>query len=1151
MASSDDAIGFDDAGIKTIGLCMIVKDEAAVIERCLDSVRPLIDYVLIEDTGSTDGTQEIVRAYLRRSGLPGEVIDEPWRDFAYNRSHALARLRENAAIDYALIMDADDRLVLEPGFDAAAFKTSLSADVCHVWIRLGGTRYHRPQLCSNRLGFHFRGVVHEYLEGPPGGFSAQTAAGFYIAAGVEGARSKDPDKYRRDAAALEQALAGETDPFLRSRYTFYLAQSWRDCGEREKALAAYLARAELGGWDEEVFVSLYNAGKLQEALGEPTDTVVATLLRACETVPRRAEALHAASRACRAVGRNEEGCEIARRGLDLPEPETGLFIEPWIYRYGLRDEFAINAYWAGHYEESLAACEALLRDPELPGAERARIERNAEFAYRKLAPVVPEPTIRIAGDGRSPLARHLRRAFDLAMARHAAFDAGLPGFEGVPGAQHRIASGRKYRMLANRLIGELDDARYLEIGSYTGSTLCTATAGNKVVATAIDNWSLFGGPVQLFLRNLARFRGPDAKVTILESDFRAVDYAHIGRFNVYLYDGPHREADHYDAVDLVLPALDETFVLMVDDWDWDQVREGTWRAIRDNGLAVDLAIEVLTTLDSTTPAFGGEHSDWHNGYLFAVLSGNRRSAAQPAPALPPARDAAPMPRVLLAILAKQKEPVLPFYLMCIEALDYPKEAIVLYVRTNNNTDRTAAILKEWLERVGPLYAAVEYDDADVAEPVQDFAVHEWNALRFKVLGRIRQDSLAATLRHDCDFYFVADVDNFLAPGTLRALVAANQPIVGPLLRHVDENNPYSNYHEKTDAAGYFANTEEYYWLLYRRVVGLCRVEVIHCTYLVRRDVIPRLVYDDGSGRHEYVVFSASARRAGIPQYLDTREVYGYLTLDERAEPAVRRLGAVVAARLLEQRRGAGGGWQMALCCGLNSSGSTWLFNLVREICLAEGWQFQSLYAADETDLLPLLVRTARIVVKLHAPPPGLRAFIAGCGEPMLLTVRDPRDAVVSLMRRFGQSFEAALDQIAASAASLAELATLRPVEALRYEDGFVGSPALFDRVAALLGARLPAGRRDAILARLSPEQVSRQIDELAASGRLSGGVDLATHWHLNHVGDGKVGKFADALTRAQQEAVARRTAEFCARFGYDPGFGAADAEPAMAAAMDD
>src|SRR5581483_5656361 len=254
MAVDEDAIGFDEPATKTIGLCMIVKDESAVIERCLDSVRPLIDYVLIEDTGSTDGTQEIIRAYLRRHGIPGEVIEEPWRNFAYNRTHVMARLRENVSVDYALIMDADDRLVIDSGFDAAAFKSGLWADSYQVEIWLRSTRYSRPQICNSRLGFYFRGVIHEFLEGPSIGFSTATAEGFHIAAGVEGARSNDPDKYRKDALRLERELARETDAFMRTRYTFYLAQSWRDCGENAKSVAAYLERAEQGGWNEEVFV---------------------------------------------------------------------------------------------------------------------------------------------------------------------------------------------------------------------------------------------------------------------------------------------------------------------------------------------------------------------------------------------------------------------------------------------------------------------------------------------------------------------------------------------------------------------------------------------------------------------------------------------------------------------------------------------------------------------------------------------------------------------------------------------------------------------------------------------------------------------------------------------------------------------------------
>jgi hypothetical protein len=85
----------------------------------------------------------------------------------------------------------------------------------------------------------------------------------------------------------------------------------------------------------------------------------------------------------------------------------------------------------------------------------------------------------------------------------------------------------------------------------------------------------------------------------------------------------------------------------------------------------------------------------------------------------------PVPRVLLAILAKQKEKSLPLYLDCIERLDYPKSAISLYIRTNNSTDKTRELLEEWAAGVGNMYRGIEMDTTDVTDRVQDFKVHEW------------------------------------------------------------------------------------------------------------------------------------------------------------------------------------------------------------------------------------------------------------------------------------------------------------------------------------------------------------------------------------------------------------------------------------------
>ncbi|MDX2221191.1 MAG: class I SAM-dependent methyltransferase [Rhodospirillaceae bacterium] len=181
-------------------------------------------------------------------------------------------------------------------------------------------------------------------------------------------------------------------------------------------------------------------------------------------------------------------------------------------------------------------------------------------------------------------------------------------------------SGKKYRHFINALIRSLDDARYLEVGSWAGSTLCSAIHHNAVRAVAIDNWSEFGGPKDVFQAHLKLFATPAAKVTFIESDFRTVNYRDIGAFNVYLFDGPHEAKDQYDGLALALPALDNQFVFIVDDWNWERVRAGTTSAIKKCGLQVLYAAEIKTTADNTHPLFAGKHSDWHNGYFISVLA---------------------------------------------------------------------------------------------------------------------------------------------------------------------------------------------------------------------------------------------------------------------------------------------------------------------------------------------------------------------------------------------------------------------------------------------------------------------------------------------------------------------------------------------------
>lgn len=212
----------------------------------------------------------------------------------------------------------------------------------------------------------------------------------------------------------------------------------------------------------------------------------------------------------------------------------------------------------------------------------------------------------------SLLADAVERAFEKALQRKSKLPQEILNLPGM--------SGQLYRHFINNLIEDLPDARYLETGSFTGSTMCSAIFGNDLRAYAIDNWSEFGDRCSLFLQNISVATNRDVKFNLQTSDFRKVNYSHLnGKFNVYLFDGPHEEQDQYDGVTIADPAVDDEFVLIVDDYNWDRVREGTLRGIKDMKYETLLSYEVRTSLDNGHPEVCMHESEWHNGYYIAVL----------------------------------------------------------------------------------------------------------------------------------------------------------------------------------------------------------------------------------------------------------------------------------------------------------------------------------------------------------------------------------------------------------------------------------------------------------------------------------------------------------------------------------------------------
>jgi hypothetical protein len=171
-------------------------------------------------------------------------------------------------------------------------------------------------------------------------------------------------------------------------------------------------------------------------------------------------------------------------------------------------------------------------------------------------------------------------------------------------------SGVKTRHFYNNVCS-MKDSRYLEIGTWRGSSFCSAMCNNKMTCTCIDNWSEFGGPKKAFLSNFNEFKGEN-DATFIEDSCWNLDPLILGKFNIYMYDGQHSEESHFRAINHFLPCLDTCFIYLVDDWNWPDVQKGTFDSIAVNKLEVLYQKEIITL--STT-----DKEAWHNGIIAFVL----------------------------------------------------------------------------------------------------------------------------------------------------------------------------------------------------------------------------------------------------------------------------------------------------------------------------------------------------------------------------------------------------------------------------------------------------------------------------------------------------------------------------------------------------
>lgn len=406
---------------KTVKIVLnaMVKNEAAVIERMLESVYKHIDYWVIQDNGSTDGTQDIIKNFFESKNIPGILYYEPWQYPGYNRNHTLQHcLNSNHDCEYILRMDADEILEVDDNFDWDIIR---SHDAWNMVARSGNYDYYRMWLWKAGLPWYFADdkrheTIHMKDNAPysvgmlPTGFRHVLLPG--------GITWENPYKFFIDALELENQVVTkqnctdlyhlfyigksyndtvnvETFPFkvdhakeIVRRATFYFEQYIKKHFPNYPNINLFKSQPKA----EYVYYGMYLIGNMNETVGN-IDIAVEYWKKAFNFDPIRNEAI---LKLCdHYLGREDNIPNLyiysnigVRNKYPFPDKRI-VWVEKDAYAdtgWRMLDHFSVAAYHMGYYEECKSASELLLSDAYkhlVPEGHRPRIEDNLRHAKLK------------------------------------------------------------------------------------------------------------------------------------------------------------------------------------------------------------------------------------------------------------------------------------------------------------------------------------------------------------------------------------------------------------------------------------------------------------------------------------------------------------------------------------------------------------------------------------------------------------------------------------------------------------------------------------------------------------------------------------------------------------------------------------------------
>jgi len=359
------------ADLPLLALALMMKDEADSIRPLISSVRGIVDFIVLLDTGSKDAT--IALAQEAAGTVPLEIYEEPFVNFGATRSRVLDLIGTRAV--FSLFLSGDE--VLHHPEELLRFCKSRRGGkegAYYVPVQLQGLRFDSARLARTANGWKYLGPVHEVLtcptEPPP---LVRVPKSFVL-----------HDRKGATAEGMKRTWEGHVKLLLRdleehpdsSRSTFYLAQSYNCLGRYDEAIPVYEKRVALGGWEQEVFESFHAIGLMKQRRGDPWPETERAYLKAYAFHPHRAEPLYEIANYYRMKDDWPSCYTFARMAEAIKQPaENALFVDASVYAWRAADALAIACYYLGHQREGIYAAAKAMK--ACPGDER--LKKNYDF----------------------------------------------------------------------------------------------------------------------------------------------------------------------------------------------------------------------------------------------------------------------------------------------------------------------------------------------------------------------------------------------------------------------------------------------------------------------------------------------------------------------------------------------------------------------------------------------------------------------------------------------------------------------------------------------------------------------------------------------------------------------------------------------------